>query len=156
MVLLGSLDKIGEVVGSLVLMWNKLVSGVPADKLPILAYIGFSILALLLWAVVVRVLPKTLAGLSWIILFAILLTPTTSIGTDPQMAPAAAGIVYGILMKDQNIIFGSLLPILVVITVGCILGFFWQFIKGLLPKSAAKKDGTTPNEPPSGDTQLPA
>jgi hypothetical protein len=41
------------------------------------------LVVLLLWILVVRILPKTLAGLSWIILFAILLTPTTSLGTPP-------------------------------------------------------------------------
>lgn len=151
MVLLVSLDQIGEVIGSIVLIWNKLVSGVPAEQLPILAYVGFSIVALLLWTFVARIFPKTLAGLSWIILFAILFTPTTSIGVHPQIAPATVGIVYGILMQDNSIIFNSLLPILVVITVGCILGFLWQFIKGLLPKPKAK---TPPSEPPSAE--LPA
>lgn len=151
MVLLVSLDQIGEVIGSIVLIWNKLVSGVPAEQLPILAYVGFSIVALLLWTFVARIFPKTLAGLSWIILFAILFTPTTSIGEHPQIAPATVGIVYGILMQDNSIIFNSLLPILVVITVGCILGFLWQFIKGLLPKPKAK---TPPSEPPSAE--LPA
>lgn len=148
-----ALDKIGEMIGSIVLIWNKLVSGVPPDKLPMLAYIGFSILALLLWTLVARMLPRTLAGLSWIILFAILLTPTTSIGTDPQIAPAAVGIVYGILMKDNGIVLNSLLPILVVITVGCILGFLWQFIKGRLPQPKAKNP---PTEPPASGGQLPA
>lgn len=134
-----SLDKIGEVVNSIVIWWGQAVSHIAPEKLPLIAYVSFSILALVLWWLVARLLPRTLAGLSWIILFAILLTPTTSLGTSPQIAPASVGVVYGVLLKDSAIIFNSLLPILVVITVGCVLGFLWQFLKLGLDRSANKK-----------------
>lgn len=137
-----SLDQIGSVIGEIVVWWTQLVKGIPPDSLPMTAYVGFSIIVLLLWIVVVRVLPKTLAGLSWIILFAILLTPTTSLGTPPEMAPASIAVVYGILMKDSSIIFNSLLPIMIVITVGCILGFLWQIVRMGLDKT--KKNKTPP------------
>lgn len=137
-----SLDQIGSVIGEIVVWWTQLVRGIPPDSLPMTAYVGFSIIVLLLWIVVVRVLPKTLAGLSWIILFAILLTPTTSLGTPPEMAPASIAVVYGILMKDSSIIFNSLLPIMIVITVGCILGFLWQIVRMGLDKT--KKNKTPP------------
>lgn len=94
-----SLDQIGSIIGEIVIWWTQLVRGVPPDKLPLYAYVGFSVVVLLLWILVVRILPKTLAGLSWIILFAILLTPTTSIGTTPDIAPASIAVVYGILGK---------------------------------------------------------
>lgn len=138
-----SLDKIGEVVNSIVLWWGQLVAHIAPDKLPLFAYCGFSLAALVLWILVARLLPKTLAGLSWIMLFAILLTPTTSLGTSPQIAPASIGVVYGILLKDSAIIFNSLLPMLVVITVGCVLAFLWQFLKLGLERSAAKKAAVT-------------
>lgn len=137
-----SLDQIGSVIGEIVVWWTQLVKGIPPDSLPMTAYVGFSIIVLLLWILVVRVLPKTLAGLSWIILFAILLTPTTSLGTPPEMAPASIAVVYGILMKDSSIIFNSLLPIMIVITVGCILGFLWQIVRMGLDKT--KKNKTPP------------
>lgn len=95
-------------------------------------------MVLLLWILVVRILPKTLAGLSWIILFAILLTPTTSLGTPPDIAPASISVVYGILLKDPAIIFNGLLPIMVVITVGCILGFIWQILRMGIDKTNKK------------------
>lgn len=137
-----SLDQVGSVIGEIVVWWAQLVKGIPPDSLPITAYVGFSIVVLLLWILVVRVLPKTLAGLSWIILFAILLTPTTSLGTPPDIAPASIAVVYGILLKDPGIIFNALLPIMIVITVGCILGFLWQFVRMGLDKN--KKAKTPP------------
>ncbi|MFW2176330.1 MULTISPECIES: resolvase [unclassified Moraxella] len=124
-----SLDQIGGVIGEIVVWWTQLVKGIPPENLPLYAYVGFSIVVLLLWILVVRVLPKTLAGLSWIILCAILLTPTTSLGTPPDIAPASISVVYGILLKDPAIIFNGLLPIMIVITVGCILGFLWQIVR---------------------------
>ncbi len=141
-----SLDQIGSVVGEIVVWWAQLVKGIPPDSLPLTAYVGFSIIVLLLWIVVVRVLPKTLAGLSWIILFAILLTPTSSLGTPPEIAPASIGVVYGILMKDPSIAFNALLPIMIVITVGCLLGFIWQFVRMGLDKN--KKTKTPPPATP--------
>lgn len=137
-----SLDQIGSVLGEIVVWWTQLVKGVPPESLPMTAYIGFSIVVLLLWILVVRILPKTLAGLSWIILFAILLTPTTSLGTPPDIAPASVGVVYGILLNDNSIVFNSLLPIMVVITVGCVLGFLWQIVRMGLDKN--KKTKTPP------------
>lgn len=133
-----SLDKIGEILGTIIVWWTKLVSGIPSDKLPLIAYLGFSLLVLLLWILVVRILPKTLAGLSWIIAFAVLLTPTTSLGTSPGIAPASISVVYGILLKEPAIIFKGLLPIMVVITVGCILGFLWQIMRMSIDKNQKK------------------
>lgn len=144
-----SLDKIGEVINSIVLWWGRQVAHIAPDKLPIYAYLGFSLLALVLWWFVARLLPKTLAGLSWIILFAILLTPTTSLGTSPQIAPASIGVIYGILLKDSAIIFNSLLPMLVVVTVGCVMGFLWQLLKFGLERTANKKAMAVENDTPS-------
>ncbi len=72
-----------------------------------------------------------------------------SLGVTPQIAPASIGVVYGIFLKDSAIIFNSLLPILVVITVGCVLGFLWQFLKFGLERSANKKAMLAEDIPPS-------
>jgi len=47
-------------------------------------------------------------------------------------------VVYGILLKDPAIIFNGLLPIMVVITVGCILGFIWQILRMGIDKTNKK------------------
>ena len=76
---------------------------------------------------------------------AILLTPTTSLGVAPEIAPASIAVVYGVLMKEPSIIFKNLLPIMVVITVGCILGFLWQIMRMGLDKARAKRVVATEN-----------
>lgn len=133
-----SLDQLGEILGEIIVWWTQLVKGIPADQLPMIAYLVFSVIVLFLWIFVVRVLPKTLAGLSWIILFAILLTPTTSLGPTPDIAPASISVAYGILLKDSAIIFNGLLPIMVVITAGCVLGFLWQIVRMGIEKASEK------------------
>lgn len=133
-----SLDQLGEILGEIIVWWTQLVKGIPAEQLPTIAYLSFSAIVLLLWILVARIFPRTLGGLSWIILCAILLTPTTSLGPVPEIAPASISVAYGILLKDTAIIFNGLLPIMVVITVGCILGFFWQIVKMGLKKMIKK------------------
>ena len=137
--ILASLDGLADALSWVINGWSHLVSGVPAEQLPIIAYVGFSLIALAVWALIARLLPQSLAGLSWIILCAILLTPTTSLGVAPEIAPASIAVVYGVLMKEPSIIFKNLLPIMVVITVSCILGFLWQIIRMGLDKTRAKR-----------------
>ncbi|MFO1364958.1 MAG: hypothetical protein U1E91_00630 [Moraxella sp.] len=55
-----------------------------------------------------------------------------------NIAPASISVVYGILLKDPAIIFNGLLPIMVVITVGCILGFIWQILRMGIDKTNKK------------------
>lgn len=139
-----SLDQIADILSQIIIWWTQLVKGIPAEQLPIVAYGVFSIIVLLLWILVVRIIPtRTLAGLSWIILFAILLTPTTSLGTKPELAPASISVVYGILLKDNTIVFNGLLPIMIVITAGCVLGFLWQILRMGLEKMDKKSKQTT-------------
>ena len=138
MIVLISLDDVGSVVGEIVNGWAHLVSGISPDYLPILAYVFFSIIVLALWLFVTRSLPRSLAGISWILLFSILLTPTTSLGTPPNIAQASIAVIYGILTKDSTIIFNGLLPMMVVTTVGCILGFLWQLLRMGVEKNNKK------------------
>lgn len=43
------LERVGEVVNNIVLWWGGLVGHISPDRLPLYAYLGFSIIALLLW-----------------------------------------------------------------------------------------------------------
>lgn len=142
-----SLDQIADILSQIIIWWTQLVKGIPSEQLPIIAYGVFSVIVLLLWVLVVRAIPtRTLAGLSWIVLFAILLTPTTSLGTKPEFAPASISVFYGILLKDNTIVFNGLLPIMVVITAGCVIGFLWQILRmGLekMDKKSSKQTETT-------------
>ncbi|SUD90293.1 hypothetical protein [Psychrobacter phenylpyruvicus] len=130
------LDEISDSVSRLTIWWSNLVADVPADMLPIYAYVGFSVIVLLLWLFIVRILPSPLGGMSWLALFSILLAPGSAAGNTGEVAPASIGVVYGILMKDPGLALRSLLPILVVFAVGLVLGFIWQMIRNIIEKSA--------------------
>ena len=132
------LDEISDRLSELTRWWSNLVDGVPPDLLPLYAYVGFSVIVLLLWLFIVRVLPKPFGGMSWLAVFAVLLTPTTALGDTGDIAPASIAVVYGILMKDMGLVLSNLLPILVVFAVGLFLGFIWQVIKGLMDKAVEK------------------
>ncbi len=130
------LDEISDSVSRLTIWWSNLVADVPPDMLPIYAYVGFSAIVLLLWLFIVRVLPSPLGGMSWLALFSILLAPGSAAGNTGEIAPASIGVIYGILMKEPGLAVRSLLPILVVFSVGLVLGFIWQMIKNIVEKSA--------------------
>ena len=130
------LDEISDSVSRLTIWWSNLVADVSPDMLPIYAYVGFSAIVLLLWLFIVRVLPSPLGGMSWLALFSILLAPGSAAGNTGEIAPASIGVIYGILMKEPGLALRSLLPILVVFSVGLVLGFIWQMIKNIVEKSA--------------------
>ncbi len=104
-------------------VWRHLFDGVPEYTLAISIYLGGTILVLWLWWTVARRLPRTLGGMSWIVLLAILCTPTVTEGPNGQIAPAVIGLLFGVVIKDSMLFFSSLLPMLLVIAVGFLIGF---------------------------------
>lgn len=132
------LETISNYLSDLTIWWSHLVADVPPEQLPLYAYVGFSILVLLLWLFVVRILPRPFGGMSWLALFAVLLTPSMALGDSGEIAPASIGVVYGILMKDSAAALAHLLPILVVFSVGLVLGFIWSMIRGLVATNMSK------------------
>ncbi|WP_227430793.1 hypothetical protein [Psychrobacter sp. I-STPA6b] len=126
------LDTISDWLSDVTIRWSHLVQDVPPEMLPMYAYVGFSVVVLILWLLVARVLPRPFGGMSWIAVFAVLLTPGMALGDSGEVAPASMGVVYGILMKDMGLALSSLIPILVVFSVGLALGFIWTLIKSLV------------------------
>ncbi|WP_434353730.1 resolvase [Psychrobacter sp. HD31] len=129
------LDDISEKTNYVVQLWSNLVKDVPADDLPVYVYLGGSIIALILWLFVSRVLPKPLGGMSWVILFAVLLTPGASYDHSGEIAPASMGVVHSLLMKDFVQAISNLVPILFVVVVGFFLGFIWQVMLSSMNKN---------------------
>lgn len=107
------------------------------------AYLGGVIIVLVLWLLVARMLPRPLGGMSWMMLFAVLLAPGTAIGDPSVIAPASIGVVYAIMMKDTTGAITSMLPILVVLVVGLFVGFIWQLIRGAFESSLDKARSRT-------------
>lgn len=120
------LDDISENLSGIVKWWSTLVQDIPADDLPLYVYVGGSLIVLLLWIFVTRVIPKPFGGMSWVMLFALLLTPGATLDHSGSIAPASISVVHSLLLKEWTLAMVNLVPILFVIAVGFFLGFIWQ------------------------------
>lgn len=132
------LEAISDILGEIAIWWGQLVKDVPPADLPMYAYLGGVVIVLVLWLLVARMLPRPLGGMSWMILFAVLLAPGTTLGDPSVIAPASIGVVYAIMMKDMAGAVANMLPILVVLVVGLFVGFVWQLIRGAFESSLDK------------------
>lgn len=137
------LDKISDLLGEIIIWWSQMVKGVPPADLPMYAYLGGSTIVLLLWILVARMMPRPLGGMSWMVIFAVLLAPGTALGDPSQIAPASISVVYAIMMKDIAGAVANSLPILVVLVVGLFVGFVWQLIRGAFESSLDKARRST-------------
>ena len=110
-------------------IWNGLLSSldsVPEDSIAVTVYVVGTIIVLWCWYGVAKRLPHLLGGISWIVLFAILATPTVSDGANAEIAPAIFGVLFGVLTKDSPLIWSNLSLILFVIGTGLLIGFCWS------------------------------
>ena len=137
------LEAISDILGEIAIWWGQLVKDVPAADLPMYAYLGGVIIVLILWLLVARVLPRPLGGMSWMMLFAVLLAPGTALGDPSVIAPASISVVYAIMMKDTAGAIANMLPILVVLVAGLFVGFVWQLIRGAFESSLDKARSRT-------------
>lgn len=103
-----------------------LFDAIPEDTIAITVYAGGTIVALCCWYSVAKRLPSPLGALTWIILFACLVTPTVSEGENAGLAPALIGMIFGILTKEQNLIWSNLSAILFVAAICFLVMFFWS------------------------------
>ena len=137
---------ISDILGEITIWWGQLVKDVPPADLPMYAYLGGVIIVLILWLLVARILPRPLGGMSWMILFAVLLAPGTALGDPSVIAPASISVVYAIMMKDTAGAITNMLPILVVLVVGLFVGFVWQLIRGAFESSLDKARSRTADD----------
>ncbi|MGB2786558.1 hypothetical protein [Psychrobacter sp.] len=137
------LEAISDILGEIAIWWGQLVKDVPPADLPMYAYLGGVVIVLVLWLLVARMLPRPLGGMSWMILFAVLLAPGTALGDPSVIAPASIAVVYAIMMKDTAGAITNMLPILVVLVVGLFVGFVWQLIRGAFESSLDKARSRT-------------
>ena len=137
------LESISDILGEIAIWWGQMVKNVPPADLPMYAYLGGSILVLVLWLLVARILSKPLGGMSWMILFAVLLAPGTALGDSSEIAPASISVVYAVMMKDFAGAIANMLPILVVLVIGLFIGFMWQLIRGAFASSLDKARSRT-------------
>lgn len=142
------LEGISEILAKLVLWWTHLVEGVPADELPFLAYVGASVLVLVLLFFALRLLPKLLRGVLWVLAAAILFTPAGTMNDLGGSAPAIIGVAHALLMGQTELAFLNLLPILAVAIVLLVVGGLVQMIYGVVIDARANLKAST------SDTEL--
>lgn len=137
------LEAISDILGEVAIWWGQMVKDVPPADLPMYAYLGGVVIVLILWLLVARMLPRPLGGMSWMILLAVLVAPSTALGDPSVLAPASISVVYAIMMKDFTGAIVNMLPILVVLVAGLFVGFIWQLIRSAFASSLDKARSRT-------------
>lgn len=102
------------------------LDSIPEESIAIAVYLIGSIIALLCLYGVTKRLPKPAGGFLWILVFAILLTPTVSEGPNASLAPAIFGLIFGVLTKEQELVWINASLILFVIGIASLIGYCWS------------------------------
>ncbi|WP_250162752.1 hypothetical protein [Psychrobacter sp. WY6] len=136
------LEAISDILGEIAIWWGQLVKDVPPQTYRCMRIWGV-VIVLVLWLLVARMLPRPLGGMSWMILFAVLLAPGTALGDPSVIAPASIAVVYAIMMKDTAGAITICCRYFVVLVVGLFVGFVWQLIRGAFESSLDKARSRT-------------
>jgi hypothetical protein len=110
-------------------IWAQFLSmldSIPEYSIAISVYILGTLIILWCWYAIAKRLPSPLGSITWIILFAILATPTISEGPNSAIAPATFGLIFGVLTKDSPLIWSNFSLITFVIGLGLVAGYFWS------------------------------
>ena len=70
------------------------LDSIPESSIAITVYLGGALIALLCWYGLMKRVPKPFGAIGWLLVFAILLTPTVSAGTNASIAPGGYGNFY--------------------------------------------------------------
>ena len=122
---------------------NSVMTGldsIPETAIAVSVYLLGSAIILWCWYEIAKRLPNPLGGITWIVLFAILLTPTVSEGSNAALAPAIFGLLFGVLTKEMPLVWSNLSAILFVIGLGLLVGYFWSKYRYKQTTHKAKKN----------------
>ncbi len=103
--------------------WFHLFKHVPEYPLAVSMYLGCGALIALLWWRIARRLPRLLGGFLWLLVFALIFSPTITEGANAQIAPAIVGVLLNVKPFNAAGLLSNLLPILLVMGIGCIVAF---------------------------------
>ena len=103
-----------------------LLDSIPEDRIAITVYVLGSVIMLWSWYAIAKRLPKPFGGITWMIGFAILLTPTVSEGNNASIAPAFFGLLFGVLTKENALVWSNASLILFVVGLGLVVGYLWS------------------------------
>lgn len=110
-------------------MWENflaLLDSLPEDGIAITVYLVGALILLSCWYSITRRMTAPVGAILWVLLFAIVATPSISEGPNSEIAPATFGLFFGILTKDSVLIWSNLSMILFVLGIGLLLGYFWS------------------------------
>lgn len=119
-----------------------LLDSIPEDSIAVTVYVLGSIIILWAWYAIAKRLPKPLGGITWIIGFAILLTPTVSEGNNASIAPAIFGLLFGVLTKETALVWSNASLILFVIGLGLVVGYLWSRYTANKAKFVVRKNSS--------------
>ena len=119
-----------------------LLDSIPEDSIAVTVYLLGSLIILWSWYAIAKRLPQPLGGISWIVGFAILLTPTVSEGNNASVAPAIFGLIFGILTKETALVWSNASLILFVIGLGLVVGYLWSKYSTRKAKFAVNKNSS--------------
>lgn len=103
-----------------------LLDSIPEDSIAVTVYLLGSVIMLWSWYAIAKRLPKPFGGITWIMGFAILLTPTVSEGNNASIAPAIFGLLFGVLTKENALVWSNASLILFVVGLGLVVGYLWS------------------------------
>ena len=103
-----------------------ILDSIPEDSIAVTVYVLGTLIILWCWYAIAKRIPSPFGGISWILIFAILATPTISEGPNSAIAPAIFGLIFGVLTKDSTLIWSNFSLIAFVVGIGLIVGFFWS------------------------------
>ena len=109
--------------------WSHILSVLdqfPEEYVAIIVYVTGAMIALWCWYRLMSRLPNPFGGILWIVVFAILVTPTISEGPNSALAPAVFGLIFGLVTQEQFLIWTNLSLILFVVGIGLLVGFCWS------------------------------
>ena len=119
-----------------------LLDSIPEDSIAITVYLLGSVIMLWSWYPIAKRLPKPFGGITWMIGFAILLTPTVSEGNNASIAPAFFGLLFGILTKENALVWSNASLILFVVGLGLVVGYLWSQYTAKKAKFAVNKNSS--------------
>ncbi|NNG75929.1 hypothetical protein HLH10_06230 [Acinetobacter sp. ANC 4277] len=119
-----------------------LLDSIPEDSIAVTVYVLGSIIILWAWYAIAKHLPKPLGGITWIIGFAILLTPTVSEGNNASIAPAIFGLLFGVLTKETALVWSNASLILFVVGLGLVVGYLWSRYTANKAKFVVRKNSS--------------
>ena len=119
-----------------------LLDSIPEDSIAVTVYVLGSMIILCAWYAIAKRLPQPLGGITWIIGFAILLTPTVSEGNNASIAPAIFGLLFGVLTKETVLVWSNASLILFVVGLGLVVGYLWSRYTAHKAKIVVRKNSS--------------